>query len=77
MDQVLDEVEGARRIMDDMIIKGKNDEEHLQHLEEVFRKLQEHGLRTNQKKCQFIHDKVTFCGHSIDKHGLHKTPRQD
>ena len=30
-------------------------------------------MRANQKKCQFFHENVTFCGHSIDKHGLHKT----
>ena len=34
--------------MDDMIITGKNDEEHLQHLEEVLKKLREHGMGCEQ-----------------------------
>jgi hypothetical protein len=28
----------------------------------------------NLNKCQFFKDSVTFCGHIIDRDGLHKTP---
>ena len=56
-----------------MIITGKNDEEHLANLEEVLRRLQLHGLRANKAKCEFFKEKITYCGHDIDKDGLHKS----
>ncbi|CAC5375274.1 unnamed protein product [Mytilus coruscus] len=40
---------------------------------EQFR-LNQYGLRANLDKCEFFKDSVIFCGHVIDKHGLHKTP---
>ena len=27
-------------------------------------------------KCQFFKNKVSFCGHEIDRHGLHKTQKK-
>ena len=76
IDQVLEGTSGTSCILDDMIITGKNDEEHLANLEEVLRRLQVHGLRANKAKCEFFKEKITFCGHDIDSHGLHKSPEK-
>ena len=73
IDQVLEGTSGTSCILDDMIITGKNDDEHLANLEEVLRRLQAHGLRANKAKCEFFKEKITFCGHNIDRHGLHKS----
>ena len=73
IEQVLDGIPGTKCILDDMVITGKTDEEHLQNLEMVLKRLQEYGLRAHTKKCAFFQDKITFCGHEIDKNGLHKT----
>ena len=72
IDQILDGVEGTSCILDDMIITGKDDQEHLDHLEEVLKRLKEHGLRANREKCEFF-QKITYCGHVVDEDGLHKT----
>ena len=45
-------------------------------LEEVVRRLQVHGLRANKAKCEFFKEKVTFCGHDIDSHGLRNSPEK-
>ena len=74
--QVLKGTSGTSCILDDMIIAGKNDEEHLANLEEVLRRLQFHGLRAKKVKCEFFKEKITFCGHDIDSHGLHKSPEK-
>ena len=76
IDQVLEGTSGTSCILDDMIITGKNDDEHLANLEEVLRRLQAHGLRANKTKCEFFKEKITFCGHDIDSHGLHKSPEK-
>jgi len=49
MDQILEGIEGTSCILDDMIITGKDDEEHLTHLEETLKRLKEHGLRANRE----------------------------
>ena len=71
--QIMQNVPGKQVILDDIIITGKSDEEHLQNLEMVLQRLQENGLRANSKKCEFFRDRVNFCGHVIDKDGLHKS----
>ena len=71
--QVIEGVEGASCILDDIIITGKDDKEHLDHLEEVLKRMKEHGLRANREKCEFFQKKITSCGHVVDQDGLHKT----
>ena len=65
-------VPGTQVILDDMIVTGKTDQEHLENLEMVFQRLSENGLRANVEKCKFFKEKITFCGHEIDRSGLHK-----
>ena len=73
MDQILEGTSGVSCILDDMIVTGESDAEHLANLEEVLQRLQHHGLRANKSKCEFFKEKITFCGHDIDREGLHKT----
>lgn len=54
IDQVLEGTSGTSCILDDMIITGRDDEEHLANLEEVLQRLQHHGLRVNKAKCEFF-----------------------
>ncbi|KAK6171969.1 hypothetical protein SNE40_018385 [Patella caerulea] len=74
IEQVLLGLPGVQCLLDDMIITGKTDEEHLANLEGVLKRLSEYGLKINLKKCDFFKDSITFCGHIVDKHGLHKQP---
>ena len=72
IEQVMSGVPGTQVILDDMIVTGKTDQEHLENLEMVFQRLSENGLRANVEKCKFFKEKITFCGHEIDRSGLHK-----
>lgn len=56
-----------------MIITGSTDEEHLQNFNLVLQRHEQHGLRVNLDKCEFYRDKISYCGHVIDKDGLHKS----
>ena len=73
IDQVLDEVKGTSCVLDNVIITGKDEQEHLDHLEKVLKRLNEHGLRVNREKCELFQEKITYCGHVVDQDGLHKT----
>ena len=59
-----------------MILKGKDDEEHLDHLEEVLNRLKEHGLRGNCGKGELYQTKITYCGHVVDHHKVHETQQK-
>lgn len=56
-----------------MIITGSTDEEHLHNLSLVLQRLEQYGLRANLDKCEFFKDQISYCGHVIDKDGLHKS----
>ena len=51
--------------IDDIIIFSKSIEEHLAHLEEVFRRLREVNVRFNPKKYSFVKQKVEYLGHVV------------
>ena len=73
MEQVLQGIPGVQCILDDMIITGRTDKEHLDNLRRVLERLKRRGLRLNQAKCEFLKKKVIFCGHEITEDGLKKT----
>ena len=73
MNQILEGTSGVSCILDNMIVTGESNAEHLANLEEVLQRLQHHGLRANKSKCEFFKERITFCGHDIDSEGLHKT----
>ena len=55
--QVLDGIPNTSCILDDMIITGKTDEEHLTNLQTVLKRLQDYNLRVNKDKCKFFQRK--------------------
>ncbi|XP_060063527.1 uncharacterized protein K02A2.6-like [Ylistrum balloti] len=73
MEQILQGIPGVQCIIDDMIITGRTEEEHLQNLGSVLGRLQKYGLKANIEKCDIFKDKIEFCGHVINAGGLHKT----
>ena len=73
MDQILKDIPNTSCILDDIIITGKSDEEHLKTLETVLQRLQDYNLRVNRDKCSFFQEGITYCGHKINANGLHKT----
>ena len=49
-------------------------EEHLQHVEEVLKQLQQHQLYAKKSKCEFGMTKLSFLGHIVSKEGLQVDP---
>lgn len=57
--------------VDDILIFSKSFDEHLTHLEEVFGRLSQAGLKLQPSKCVFGAPSVKYLGHVIDKEGVH------
>jgi len=56
--------------LDDILIAGSSEEEHMFMLEQVLSRLQRAGLML-QQKCDFFVAEVVYLGHKIDAEGLH------
>ncbi|GFW70110.1 hypothetical protein TNCV_2215631 [Trichonephila clavipes] len=56
--------------MDDVIISSPSFTQHIEHLKEVFRLLQDAGLTLNKNKCKFICDELKYLGLIINKEGI-------
>lgn len=57
--------------LDDILITGASQEEHMANLKLVLTRLQEAGLRLRKDKCEFMVPTVKYLGHIIDATGLH------
>ena len=62
--------------IDDILIYSKNEEEHKQHLKQVFEILREHKLYAKLSKCVFFTSRVEFLGHVISDEGVSVDPRK-
>ena len=56
--------------VDDILISGRNDAEHLKNLTEVLQILSANGLRLKRKKCVFMAPEVTYLGFRINQEGV-------
>ena len=62
--------------LDNILITGLSEKEHLRNLEEVLKRLQQHGIRVKANKCALDQDSVEYLGHVIDKRGLHTSDKK-
>lgn len=55
---------------DDILIYGKNREEHLQHIRTILEVLRTNNLFLNAKKCGFLVEEFIFLGFVISAQGV-------
>ena len=56
--------------LDDILVCGRDHEEHNGNLDKGFQILSDADLRLKQEKCSLEQTSVTYLGHVIDEHGL-------
>lgn len=66
-------LENVTAYMDNILITGQTEEEHLYTLNEVLTGLENGGMSLNKEKCVFMVPQVEYLGHSISKVGLQPT----
>ena len=74
MDEMLEGIEGARAVMDDILVAGKDEEEHDCILEKVIRRATDYNLGFNFKKCQIKKRRVKYVGYVVSEKGLEPCP---
>ena len=73
METVLQGIPMTAIYLDDILITGKDLDEHLQNLDMVLNRLQMNGMRLRNEKCSFLKPEVVYLGHKIDSEGIHPT----
>ena len=62
--------------LDDIIIFSKNEAEHIKHIEIIFQKLKEAGLKLKESKCDFFKKEIHYLGHFISDKGIYPLPEK-
>lgn len=73
MDIILQGLENVAAIQNDILITGKDDEQHIQNLNTVLSRLDSYGLRLQLNKCKFMQRSVTYMGCIISTEGISPT----
>ena len=56
--------------LDDIIVMGRNFDEHIKNLKDVLQQLSSSGLKLNPKKCSLFQREVKFLGHHVTPEGI-------
>jgi hypothetical protein len=62
--------------LDEITIFSESDEQHLQHLEQVFKKCRRYGVSLNPRKSHFSMPKGKIMGHIISAIGIKIDPKR-
>lgn len=78
LDDILKEHIGVRCYVyiDDIVIFGKSEDEHLKNIELVFKTLEQANMKVQIDKCEFLKKSVEFLGFVISKNGITTNPQK-
>ena len=62
--------------IDDILVTGATEEEHLRNLAEVLRWLQAYSIRMKRSNYYFMQDSVAYLGHLVDADSIRATPEK-
>ena len=68
--------EFAMGYLDDIIVFSKSEEEHLQHLEEIFKRLRHFDLKMKRQKSSFFKKHIQYLGHLVSEQGFEPLPEK-
>lgn len=71
MDRIFKDLPHVLCYQDDILVTGKDHDQHIATLAEVLKRLQENGLTVKREKCEFMKTSLQYLGHMIDKDGIH------
>ena len=68
--------EFAMAYLDDIIIFSQTEEDHLKHMEIIFKKLKKADLKLKESKCDFFKKEIHYLGHLISVDGIQPLPEK-
>lgn len=73
MDSVFRDLDFVFVYIDDILVMSNDQEQHEQHLRQVFQKLKDYSLSINPSKCHFGQPQVNFLGYTLNAQGYSPT----
>ena len=71
------DIDGVKAYIDDLLaIKKGTFFQHLELLEEVFRRCQKSNLKLNAEKCSFGLDEIEYLGYKVTPQGVKPNPKK-
>jgi hypothetical protein len=67
---IFQDIDGCEPYVDDLIVWGKDKQEHDYRLSQVLKRAREQNIKFNLKKCKFAQNSVVYMGHIISSEGL-------
>ncbi len=58
MDVMLNDLDFACAYLDDIIVRSETVDEHREHLNQVFKKIQDFGFKVKESKCEFVLEEI-------------------
>ena len=75
MDQIVEDLDGVKVIMDDVIIAG-DESTHDERLQKFLERASKKGLKLNKEKCRIRQKEVPYVGHLLTAEGLKIDPQK-
>ena len=75
MSQALQDLKGITRFVDDTLVYGRDETEHLQNVRSFLDRCREQGIRLNQDKFLFKETTIEFAGLLVNKDGFQIHPK--
>lgn len=76
MDTMLKGLNGVCCYLDDILVTGRNAEEHLVNLDALLKRLLERGVKIKKEKCAFFQNELCYLGHKITAAGISASPEK-
>ena len=70
MDKILAGIKNVMCFVNDILVTGNTEQEHLKTLEQVLQMLDQYNVRLNKAKCQFMKSQVQYLGHTVNANGI-------
>ncbi len=76
MENVLQGLKHTVVYIDDILITGESEKEHMSNVKNVLKRLMEAGLKLRKSKCEFMLPSVSYLGYQVDATGVHPLPEK-
>ena len=76
LEMILQDCEGVCVEIDDILVHGKDKQEHDARLKTVLQKLEEANVTLNSEKCEFSKTEIHYLGHLINGKGISADPEK-
>jgi hypothetical protein len=70
IEQVIRPLKKTGAYLDNILVSGESDDDHIENLRQLFLRLREKGLRLIREKCEFGMTQITYLIHDIDAQGI-------